>query len=244
MNTRLDVSGWLFPLIAVLLMGYSQRLTAQELVMGWEGSSARGYGFLSPMMTMHRGEQISWILRAAASYLYYDSRDATGTTEVRSPGESLGIAVRYAGPKLTFTFGPGYEIRQTRRRPAGGVETNENEHGATFQGDILIQAAPFTTVSLLGSYGQANKYYWVRGGIRQQISNLDQQGDTTLRAGIETTRQGNDDLTSSQVGGVFEIAYPGSGASLQLRCGYLRREDADGTRDSGVYFGVGSYWAY
>jgi len=99
------------------------------------------------------------------------------------------------------------------------------------------------SVSLAG-YGQANKYYWVRGGIKQQFSNYAQQGDTTFHAGIEMTKQGNNDLNSSQIGGVFEMAYPRSRASLQFRYGYSQSEYADGTRNSGAYFGVGSYWAY
>ena len=111
MNKKMNVIGRLLPLIAVSFLIYSQNSTAQEVVMGWEGSSSGGYAFLSPMTTLQRGEKVSLILRGAASYLYYDSRDVTGITKVRSPGESLGFAVRFSGPHLSGTFGPGYEIR-------------------------------------------------------------------------------------------------------------------------------------
>ncbi len=195
-------------------------------------------------MTLQRGEQVSWLLRGALSYLYYDSLDATGITKVKSPGESIGMAVRYSGSILTATFGPGYETRQTKRTDPFGLETNNNERGAIYQGDIFFQAAPLTSVSLIGSYGQASQYFWLRGGVKQQISNHDQQSDTTLHAGAEVTSQGNKDINTSQIGGVFEIAYPRSRASLQLRAGYSRSAYAAGTQDSGAYFGVGSYWAY
>lgn len=231
----------LVPLISIAILMHAPHLAAQEVVLGWEGSSARGYGFVSPVLTLQKGEQTSWLLRGAVSYLYYDSRDIGGTTQIRSPGESLGIAFRYSGSQLTATFGPGYEIRQTRRRLASGVEARKTERGATVQGDMFFQATPLTNVSLIAAYGDANKYFWVRGGVKQQISNFTQQSDITLHAGVELTRQGNEDIKTSQAGGVFEFGFPQSRSSLQLRSGYLRREDPNGTRESGPYFGVGFY---
>jgi len=244
MKSNLSFIGQMIKLAFVLALAYSKNLAAHELVMGWEGSSTNGYALLNPVITVQRGEQISWLARASISYLYYDSRDATGVTKVQSPGESLGIAVRYSGNRLSATFGPGYEIRQTRHRFASGLETKTNERGTIYQGDVFFQATPLTNLSVIGSYGQVNKYFWVRGGAKRQISNFDNQGNITIHAGVEATRQGNYDLHTTQIGVVLETAYPRLPAALQFHLGRTESDFADGTRDSGIYLGISSYWAY
>ena len=94
---------------------------------------------------------MSWLLRGAASYLYYDFPDAGGRTRVRSPGESLGFAVRFSGPTITATLGPGYEVRQTKRRLASGEVLNVRERGVTIDANMFIQANALTNVSILAS---------------------------------------------------------------------------------------------
>jgi hypothetical protein len=234
----------LLPCVAFVCLLHSTVSVGQEVVAGWEGASSRGYAFVSPAITFQRGESISWVLRAAASYLYYDFPEGGGKTDVRSPGESLGVALRYSAPGISATIGPGYEVRQTRRRFASGAETKTNEHGVIVQGDIFVQATPRTILSAIVSYGDANRYYWARGGVKQQITNFDNQNATTLHVGAEITGQGNNDSKSAQLGGLFEIAFPRSQGSLQFRSGYSRIENSDGSRESRPYFGVGLYRAF
>jgi Cellulose biosynthesis protein BcsS len=214
---------------------------AQEIVAGWEGASSRGYSFISPAFVVQRGEPFSLVLRGNVSYLYYDFPEAGGRTKVRSPGQSLDIGLRYSIPGFTASIGPGYEIRQKKSRNAAGGELRENEHGVTVQGDVSVEATPRTTLSMLGSYGNADQYYWVRGGVNQQITNFDDQNAATLHLGAEVTTQGNKDVKTVQLGGLFEIAFPGGGGSLQLRSGYSRTKVPDGSRETRPYFGVGIY---
>lgn len=229
---------------AVTALAYSPESVGQEVVTGWEGSSGRGYAFVAPSVALHRGDQISWILRGSVSYLYYDFPEAGGDTRVRSPGQSLGFAMRYSAPGVTVTVGPGYEARQTRRRFEGGGETTVQERGLTLEGNVFVQATPRTVISLLGSYGKANDYYWVRGGVKQQVSGFDGADATAWHVGAEFTDQGNQDVKSRQLGGVLEAAFPRSRASLQFRAGYSRRDNPDGSRESEPYVGVGFYRAF
>jgi hypothetical protein len=115
MNNKVSGRLWLAAFAATAGMVHAPASTGHEVVAGWEGSAGRGYTFVAPSLTLHRGERLSWILRGSLSYLYYDFPEAGGDTEVRSPGQSLGLAFRYAAPRFTATVGPGYEVRQTRR---------------------------------------------------------------------------------------------------------------------------------
>lgn len=225
-------------------LAYAPASMAQEVVAGWEGSSGQGYAFVAPAFTLQRGEQISWLLRGTLSYLYYDFPEAGADTRVRSPGQSLAIAMRHAAPNFTLTVAPGYEVRQTRRRSPSGVERTVRERGVTVNGNIFIQATSRTVLSLLGSYGKANDYYWARAGIKQQISGVTEANATAWHVGAELTSQGNDDVKSRQAGGVVEAAFPNAKASLQFRAGYSRRDYPDGSRKSEPYFGLGFYRAF
>jgi hypothetical protein len=243
MSIRIRSNWRLSTPFALVLFAPSPATIGQELITGWEGSSSRGYAFVSPVVTVHRSDQFSWIVRGSLSYLYYDFPEGNGKTKVRSPGESLGIAFRYSAPGITATIGPGYETRQTKRRLASGAETRENEDGVLIQGDVSYQVTPLTNLSLLGSYSGANDYVWVRAGVKRQITNFDHQGSTTLHVGAEVTGQGNKDSKSAQIGPVLEIAYPRVNTSLQLRAG-LQRVEAGDSRNSQAYFGAGLYRAF
>ncbi len=217
---------------------------AQELVGGWEGAGSDGYAFLSPAwsLDLSGGDQLL-VLRGAASYLYYTTHDVGGTTDVASPGGSLGLAWRLRTPRLTLTLGPGYEVRRTRREPAGGAATTVTERGYTLQGDAYFQATPLTTLTAAGSYGDANRYTWARGGIKRQVTDTDFSGSSALLLGVEVTGQGNYEIHTAQAGALVEIAFLRGHGSLQLRGGYSRSTYRDDTRRSRAYFGIGFYKA-
>jgi len=237
------ISSWLGAFFAVVVMAYSPATIGHELITGWEGNSSRGYAFVSPAFTVNRSEPFSWLVRGIVSYLYYDYPDGGGRTKVRSPGESLGVALRYSGPSLTATISPGYQLRQTKRYLASGSTTEQDESGGLIQGDLFYRTSALTTLSLLGSYSAANDYVWVRGGAKRQLTNSNNEGSTTLHMGVEVTAQGNKDTKSAQIGPVLEIVYPRVDTSLRFHAGVQRVEDGD-SRSSEGYFGIGLYKAF
>jgi hypothetical protein len=234
------------PALAILLLALAlvRPAAGQELITGWEGSASRGYAFVSPAAPFAASGQLSWVVRGTLSYLYYDFADQGGRTEVRSPGESLAVALRYSNPQITGSLGLGYEVRQTKRHLATGAETRENETGVVVLGDVFYQATPLVNLSAIASYGDANHYTWARIGAKRQISNFDNHEPRTMHVGAELTGQGNSDGRSIQLGGLFEIAFPSDRASLQLRAGYSRQKNPDDSHESRPYFGVGYYRAF
>jgi len=231
-------------LLGWLAVAVTPAMAAPELVTGFEGSAGRGYGFASPAFTFPASHETAWVVRGTLSYLYYDFREEGGRTKVRSPGESIAILFRYSTPQLTADFGPGYEIRQTRRDLASGGHTDVDENGVTVTGDVFYQITPLTNVNLIATYGGANHYTWARAGIKRQITNLNAQEATSMYVGAEVTGQGNSDGHTAQIGGLFEVAFPQDRASLQLRAGYSRLRNPDGSKESHPYYGIGYYRAF
>jgi hypothetical protein len=228
----------------VFLLVCAASASAQELVGGWEGERGRGYGFLMPSYSWGVTEEGSFVLRGSGSHLYYGTPEAGGETRVRSPGAALGVAWRWRTPKASFTLGPGYEVLWTTREPAGAPTEKETEHGFTVQGDVFFQATPLTNLNLIASYGHANRYVWVRGGVKRQMTNTDFRGPVSLILGLEGTGQGNSDLRTYQGGGLLELALPRLGGSMQFRAGYSREQFPDDTRNSRPYFGAGFYLGF
>lgn len=231
----------LMRLLILLLMFHPWAATAQaiELVGGWEGSGERGYEFLSPVLTVAESPAHALLFRGAASYLYYSLPSPGGSTDVTSPGASIGIAYRKKLRKGSVTIGPGYEIRETERQ--GVLSERETERGLTVQGDIFYQVRPLDTLFLIGSFGKANEYVWSRAGYKRQLTNTDFRGPRAFSLGGEITAQGNEDLRAVQAGAMLEWAFMRSSTSLQLRGGVGRTDYEMGESEESPYLGIGFY---
>lgn len=216
----------------------------QELVGGWEGGSSRGYLFVSPSYSFTLNQRYLFVLQTTGSYLYYALPERGGMTEVTSPGGSVSVALRLRTPRLTFTAGPGFEARRTRRVLPEDREVEETETGFNLFSNLYFQATPLVAAYAIASYGDANEYTWTRVGLKRQISNTDFSRPTAIGLGGELTVQGNDDIRVYQAGGVLELLFLRATGSLQLRAGYSRREFPDGASESRPYLGLGFYRSF
>jgi len=231
-------------IVAITAGAFSAATAAQEAVLGWEGDSTLGYAFASPAFGLKVSDRASWLLRGAGSYLYYQFPDSTGTTNVRSPGVSGGMAFRFRSQRLTTTIGAGYEIRWDERKFGNGQSGRTVEGGVQAQVDAFFQATPLTNLNVISSYGYANRYSWTRAGVKRQITNKKFTGSHALSLGIEGTDQGNRDLREYAAGGLFELAFLHAHASLQFRAGYTRRRYVGQSYTSRPYLGFGLYRSF
>lgn len=215
-----------------------------ELIAGWEGSTARGYGFISPVWTMAGGKHFAIKPRASISHLYYNLPSPAGTTEVTSPGASAALGINLRSSKVSFTVAPGYEVRRTSRKLPDGQAVEAEERGPMLQSELFIQPSPLTTLFGIGSYGKANRYTWARAGVKRQLSNRDYKGRAAFGAGVEVTAQGNFESRARQAGVLIELAFPRSHASLQLHAGYGASEYESSAEEMEPYFGLGFYRRY
>ncbi len=230
--------------IFLLFFVFSLAACGQELIGGWEGGPANGYSFGSSVFSFPASGSGSFVVRPTASFLYYNYRDSEGFTDVTSPGIGITMGYRLRAGRLTLTAGPGVETRWEHRRYAGGGKLDKTQLGATALGEAFFQANRLTNLNVISNYTQNDRYTWIRGGLKRQVTNRDFERATALLVGPEITGQGNRDVREYQTGGVLEWALLASHVSIQFRSGYSRLQFRDGTLTTRPYIGVGFYSSF
>lgn len=217
--------------VFALLIGSAPLPLAADWNLGFEGSSNRGYAFLTwaHPISLSAGEQlVPW---GTVSWLYYTTVAAGGEAEVSAPGIGAGVMYRWQpSPRLALGIGPGYEYRWTRRQLPSGLELDEAGGGLALQTSLGYAMTDSTSLGLTGSWFGASEWIWVRGAVRQQIT-------PSLRLGPEVGYQGNDDLTVTELGGIVEIPYGRNW--LYARAGQATEEYRGGREEKRPYFSVG-----
>lgn len=220
-----------FAIAVAALLAAAHPARAQDVVAGWEGDNTAGYAFIAPTAGMHLTPSQSVVLRATASLLYYNSQ-ADGPTDVIAPGGAAAIGYRLSKGRVNMAMFGGFERRRIHR---------DWEQGPSASGEMFLSASRLTQVNALGAFAQANRYMWVRTGAKHQFTNTDFSGPRAFSIGVEATGQGNRDVTTYQLGGVFEHAWLRAGASLQFRAGYSLSTFPAGSEQRKPYFGIGMY---
>jgi hypothetical protein len=213
------------------LLSTSRPAVAQDVVAGWQGDNVRGYAFVAPTAGFDMTSSQFVLLRATASFLYYNSQ-SDGPTDVMAPGGAVAVGYRISAPRVSLTMFGGFE----RRRIHHGWE-----QGASASGEMFFSATRLTQLSALGSFAEANRYTWVRAGAKRQLTNTNFSGSRALSVGAEVTAEGNRDVTSYEFGGLFEHAWLRAGMSMQFRAGYSRSAFQTGPDQQKPYFGIGIY---
>jgi len=222
----------------VMLSGLmSSACVAQELVAGWEGEASQGYTFVTPMFTVAGSDRQALLVRPSVSFLYYDIGTGESEQNVRSPGAAIGLGYRVSGPRASFAVTPGIEIRRTTRIRQAGT-SDVIERGATIQSELFVHPTGATQISALGSYGRANRYTWLRGGVMQQVK---QNATVGIGIGVEGTVQGNADFQTIQAGLATEWTVRRAALSIQARAGYARHSEGNAGPVDRAYFGIGFY---
>lgn len=232
----------IFVVVITTLLSTSRMLAGDvEIIAGWEGNDARGYGFVSPVWTIANSKHFALKPRVALSHLYYALPEAGGETNVISPGASASLGLNFRGQKASLTLAPGYEIRKTTRSLSDGRKLDVDEFGSLFQAELFVQPSPLTTLFAIGSYGVANRYTWARAGLKRQLTNRNFSGRSAFSVGAEVTGQGNFESRARQAGALVELAFLRSHSSLQLHAGYGETVYQDGSTAQEPYYGIGLY---
>ncbi len=215
--------------------------SAQEVVVNYEGSPAVGYASIAPTFHVALYGPDSIIVRPTVSYLYYETRDTSGTVKFRSPGASVELGYLYSTPTFTFDIGPALEVLWQETVPTAGPIARQTLFGVLAAGELSWQITPLTSFDLLANYDQNNRYFWSRTGLKERVTDRDFSGPMGLLLGAELTGQGNSNIQQYSAGPLVEIAFDSGHTSLQLRGGYSRIDYANHTSDSRPYFGAALY---
>ncbi|HET9831516.1 MAG TPA: hypothetical protein VFP91_07400 [Vicinamibacterales bacterium] len=190
-----------------------------------------GYAFIAPSAGFPITASQSFVLKATASFLYYNSQ-ADGPTDVTAPGAAMAAGYRINSRRVNMAIFGGFERRKVR---------DGWEQGGSASGEMFVSATALTQISALGNFAQANRYAWLRAGAKRQLTNTSFKGPRALSAGIEATAEGNRDVTTYGIGGVIEHAWLRAGVSVQVRAGYSTSSFQTGPEQHKRYFGFGLY---
>jgi hypothetical protein len=226
-----------------------------ELIGGFEADThGTGYGFFGPSYVHPITPGVAWTARVFATYLYYQFDDGIGETKVRSPGVSPAVGLRFGDRNLFgltrgaegfvgVSAGPEVKWRHEESHRADGtlVEKDTTSVGASLGVELYTNPTSHNIVQGLFAYGTADSYAYGQLSFKEQVSNLEWQGPSTVFVGVEGIMQGNKDITSTQGGGLVQVAYNPWDLSLTLRVGYKHSSFVSGPDKTGPYFGIGLY---
>jgi hypothetical protein len=228
-------------LVLPILIASSAAAQRVNVVTGFEGGTNFGYGFVTSSLTVEATEMVDLIGFWTLSYLYYSYADHRGAVEVRSPGTTVGGALRIRVPDITLTVGPAYEVRQTTRRIGAETQTFR-QAGPLLQGDLFARPAPMLTFSLAGSFSWANDYGRTRAALMRQLTAESGEIPVMISLGAEVFAQGNPEAQAVGAGGILGFNLPGR-TSLHLRAGYMQYTAGD-VREGRPYFGIGFFGVF
>lgn len=212
-----------------------------ECLGGWEGDSqGQGYAFVGAGGGLPVSHTSAVITRLATSLLCYRFSQGDSTTRVSSPGLSLTSGISHAGRDVTVVVLAGPEIRwndeRTAPNGAGQIRfAHDRQWSGVIQGYFNASLAPRSWLTLLASYGGANRYVFSRLILSHRFK------EKAPLFGLEGTAQGNGDVKSAQVGASLEIADVIGAMSLKLGAGFKSSWSSDRTRTPAAFVGVGFY---
>jgi hypothetical protein len=216
--------------LAIALLLTATAAAQAQWVAGAEGDDSRQYFYLTRWERRPLDQGRDLLIWVTGSYLAYEVRSASGTTDVRAPGISAGVLHRWIGPRGSFAAGPGFESRWVSRREPGGFEFDRRDDGLMLQSHGAYRVTERGTIE--GSASWSDPLDWVASRIHWQ-----QQVAPALRVGPEAGYHGNDDIRIRELGAVATIGRDGGG--LQFRAGQARVRHRGGAEESAPYFVVG-----
>ena len=215
-----------------------------SLIGGFEADThGTGYTFFGPSYVRPVRSNLAVTARVFGNYLYYEFEDGIGLAKVSSPGVTTGAGLRFGSTSYVgIQAGPSFkQRRKTLERASGRSEASEGVVGVGVGAEVYANPTEHNNIHAIVDYGSADRYLWSRVGFKEQLSNPTWSGSMTHFGGGEVIVQGNDDIRSVMLGGLFEFVHVPSTVSLVLRGGYKKSTFALGPDKTGPYFGVGFY---
>lgn len=229
-------------LLAGLVLLHSSEVAAAqlELIGGFEGNQARGFGFFTAQPAFGVAKRWAIVARATGSVAAWSFTDATGRVRALSPGGLLGAGVRYHSPKFVLTVAPAFELRWTRRRDVLGQSASVDP-GGQLGIDAWAELAPKTSMIVIGSISPWTAWTLGRVVFRREVARLGKNDRAPwLLITADVTAQGNPDVQYVGGGLGLEVAWPVR-AAVGVRAG-LAAELSPAAPARPDATGAASYW--
>jgi hypothetical protein len=232
--------GFLLAFSSLALFSYSLGFAADLSFIGGGEIDTRGQGFsyLGIDLTKKVYRDVSISGRVIPNYLTYKFRSGNEKVKAASLGIYTVAGIKLSLNQTTIGLFGGTEYRHTDLRPdVGTAEVKGNTFAGVVQGELDTWLSSRTNFNLFSSFSGTDNFFYERGRIKQQITNLDFKKPNTINVGVEQFYGRNPDFRQLGGGLILELFNIPKEISFAVRVGYKH----DSTFGSGTYGGLELY---
>lgn len=198
----------------------------------------QGFAYLGGNLEDRLHPHVSVIGRLMPNFLTYKFRSEGDEVKATSPGVYGLLGVKGRWGQTSASILGGAEVRDTELdRDVRSARVRGTTAAPLVQADFDTWLRSRTNVNYFGSFSGTDSFIYQKGGIKQQVTNLDFSGPNTVNAGVEAVWGRNPDFEMYRAGVVVEVFRIPQTLSLQVRGGYSH----DTTFGSGFYGGLSFY---
>ncbi len=185
--------------------------------------------------TQRLGEHVAAAGRVVPFYLTYRYRSDGDLVDAKAPGVNAAVGVRlFWGPTTLGLLG-GIEYRHTDLSPDDPFSSVSGAKvGGLVQADFDTWLPTRTNLNLWASFTSVDDFVYVKGTVKQQLTNRDFAQHNTVNGGTEVFYGRNENFDMVGVGVVLELFRLPASLSLAVRGGWKH----DSTFGHGGYGGV------
>jgi hypothetical protein len=216
----------------------SQAVELSTFAGGEIDNHGQSFSYLGVDVTQSLNKTIAVSGRIVPSFLTYKYYSGDNEIKANSPGVSAVAGIKFFwGETMLGIFGGG-EFRDTTLSPDDpAASVRGSTTAGVIQGEFYSWLPSRTNLNLFVSYSGTSNFSYERGGIKQQITNLDFKGPYNINVGLEQFYGRNSDFHGEGIGIVVELFYIPQKFSVALRGGFKH----DSTFGAGAYGGLDLY---
>jgi hypothetical protein len=197
----------------------------------------RGQGFtylgLDVIQPIYKNVSVSG--RIIPNYLTYRFRSGDKLVRAISPGLYAVGGIKLSWDQTTLGLFGGTEWRNTSLHPdVKNADVRGDTLAALVQGEFDTYLLSRTNFNLFASFSGTDSFFYERGRIKQQITNLNFKKANTVNLGVEQFYGRNPDFRQAGGGLILEVYNIPNKISFAFRGGYKH----DTTFGSGAYGGL------
>lgn len=233
---------WGFLLVCISFpLFYGHKSLAAELSSFGGGEfdgHGQGFSYLGADMTQRVYQNISLSGRVVPNFLTYKFYSGGQLVRANSPGLDTVAGVKLSWGKTAFGVFGGAEYRHTHLNPnVQDAKVRGDTFAGVIQGEFDSWFPSRTNLSVYASFSGTDNFFYERGRIKQQVTNLDYKKTYTINAGVEQFIGRNADFHQEGEGLILELYHIPQKISVAVRGGFKH----DSTFGNGAYGGLELY---
>jgi hypothetical protein len=198
----------------------------------------QGFSYLGVDVTQKIYQNISLSGRVIPNYLTYRFYSGGQLVRANSPGLYAVGGIKLSWDKTKLGVFGGTDYRHTELAPdIKNAKVRGETLAGVVQGEFDSWLPSRTNVNIYSSFSGTDNFFYERGRIKQQITNLDFKRPYTISAGAEQFIGRNPDFHQEGAGLMLEWYHICQKVSIAVRSGFKH----DSTFGNGIYGGLELY---